>query len=367
VSRPLRAIIDHAALIDNLERVRVAAPDSRIMAVVKANAYGHGAVEVAHTLERAGADALAVIGCQEALRLRKAGVSCPITLLQGIYSVDELTVVDDARLDLVVHEGWQADALLRAQPARPIRVWVKVDTGMHRLGFHPDEFAGVLMRLRGATAVRQPVGLFSHLATADVAGSADARWQIERWRQLAAANPDCPTSLANSAAILGWPDAHPGWVRPGIMLYGSSPFSNGQAAAGLGLRPVMQLQSALIAVRRLQAGDRVGYGGTVVCPEAMPVGLVAGGYGDGYPRHAPSGTPVLVAGRRVPLFGRVSMDSVSVDLRTCPEARVGDPVVLWGEAPLIDEIAGTAGTIAYEPLTQVTARVVRQHRQYLDT
>jgi alanine racemase len=151
------------------------------------------------------------------------------------------------------------------------------------------------------------------------------------------------------------------------MLYGSSPFSDGQVAAGLGLRPVMQLHSELIAVRRLQAGDRVGYGGTVVCPEPMPVGLVAGGYGDGYPRHAPSGTPVLVAGRRVPLFGRVSMDSVSVDLRTCPEARVGDPVVLWGEEPHIDEVAAAAATIAYEPLTQVTARVPLQHRGHMDS
>jgi alanine racemase len=362
VSRPLRALINHAALIGNLERVRVAAPDSRIMAVVKANAYGHGAVAVARTLERTGVDALAVIGCEEALRLRGAGISCPITLLQGVYSPDEMAVVDDAQLDLVVHQAWQVDALEHARPARPIRVWVKVDTGMHRLGFHPDEFDGVLKRLRVAVAVRQPIGLFSHLATADDPGSEEAGAQIGLFRQLAAANSDCPTSLANSAAILGWPDAHPGWVRPGIMLYGSSPFNDGQDAAGLGLRPVMQLHSELIAVRRFQAGDRVGYGGTVVCPGAMLVGLAAGGYGDGYPRHAPSGTPVLVAGRRVALFGRVSMDSVCVDLRTCPEARVGDPVVLWGEVPHIDEVATAAATIAYEPLTQVTARVPRQHR-----
>lgn len=361
MTRPLRAVIDHAALRHNFQRVAAAAPGCPVMAVVKANGYGHGAAAVARTLSAAGCDRLAVIGTGEALVLREAGVRTPILLLQGVYRTDELALVDQLQLDLVVHQGWQVDALLAARPARPVRVWLKVDTGMHRLGFAPAQVAAALARLRTASAVQQPPGLLSHLACADRLGDPHAEAQIGCFDRLAAEHPDCPTSLANSAAILGWSGARRGWVRPGIMLYGSSPFSDGPSAAELGLRPVMQLRSELIAVRHLQAGDPVGYGGTAVCPEPMPVGLVAGGYGDGYPRHAPSGTPVQVAGQRVPLLGRVSMDSVCVDLRGCPQARVGDPVVLWGDDPSIDEVAAAAGTIAYEPLSQLTLRVERQH------
>ena len=357
MTRPLRAIIDHSALSNNLQRVRSAAPGCRIMAVVKANAYGHGAAEVAATLVAAGADGVAVISLAEAMVLRRAGITAPITLLQGFFDPVELPLISQQRLSVVLHQPAQITTLGKARLERPLSVWVKVDTGMHRLGLTPEQLPQAIAALQRCAAVTGPVGLLSHLASADIEGDAGATEQICRFQRLCAEAPQMPTSLANSAAILGWLQSHAGWVRPGIMLYGASPFSNGRQAAELGLRAVMTLRSALISVRHLRRGDKVGYGGSWTCPEDMPVGLVACGYGDGYPRHAPSGTPVSVAGKRVALIGRVSMDSLCVDLRPCPGAQVGDEVVLWGDEPGIDEVASAAGTIAYEPLTQITARV----------
>jgi alanine racemase len=384
MSRPLRAFIDHQALTNNLQRVRDAAPAASVMAVVKANAYGHGAVAVARTLLAGGADSLAVIGIDEALRLRAAGIEAPITLLQGFYHPSELVEIAHQRLDLVLHQATQLEALQAARPAPPIRVWIKLDTGMHRLGFAPERLAEVLARLARCPAVLPQPGLFSHLASADVPADPATTVQITRFQALSARYPTLPTSLANSAGILGWPSSHAtsqaakvdtapaatagDTVRPGIMLYGASPFaSGGLSAAELGLLPVMHLQSELIAIQRLEKGAAVGYGGQWQCPQNMPVGLVACGYGDGYPRHAPSGTPVQVAGTRVPLIGRVSMDTVCVDLRGCPGAQPGAPVVLWGADPGIDEVATAAGTIAYEPLTQLTARVPLTHCNQLQT
>lgn len=372
MSRPLQAVIDHAALINNLQRARAAAPGSAIMAVVKADAYGHGAPQVARTLVAAGADALGVIGIDEALRLRAAGIQAPITLLQGFYHQSELAEISAQQLQIVLHTPAQIEALtqlLATPPSKPLRTWVKVDTGMHRLGFQPDHLAVTLEQLEKIPAISQPPGLFSHLASADVIADADASQQIDAFQALAGRYPQMHTSLANSAAVLAWPGSHAqqassdrrDTVRPGIMLYGSSPFAQGPAARELGLQAVMRLQSELIAVQSLRSGDRVGYGGSWECPQDMPVGLVACGYGDGYPRHAPSGTPVLVGGVRVPLIGRVSMDTLCVDLRSCATPRVGDPVVLWGDDPGIDEVATAAGSIAYEPLSQITARVPRRH------
>lgn len=363
MSRPLRAIIDHGALINNLQRVRAAARGSAVMAVIKANAYGHGAVPVARTLTHAGADELAVISIGEAMQLREAGIDTPTTLLQGFFDPAELRLISEQRLAIVLHHPGQLAALVDAGSGLPrsLRVWVKVDTGMHRLGFHPEQIDGVLRRLSDIPMVQQPLGLFSHLASADTRDDLDAAAQISAFQQIAARYPRCHRSLANSAAVLAWPDSHAGTVRPGIMLYGSSPFVDGVDAQRLGLRAVMKLHSALISVRRMRRGDRIGYAGSWQCPEDMPVGLVAGGYGDGYPRHAPSGTPVLVGGTRVNLIGRVSMDSICVDLRSCAAAAVGDEVVLWGDDPSIDQVAQAAGTIGYEPLTQLTARVPVEH------
>ena len=371
MSRPLRAVIDHQALINNLHRVQAVASGSVVMAVVKANGYGHGAVEVARTLLAAGAGSLAVIGLDEALHLREGGIQAPITLLQGFYHHAELPEISAQRLAVVLHSTAQLDDLLQYGGSLPnaLRAWIKVDTGMHRLGFQASALASVLERLARSPAIAPLPGLFSHLATADLTDDADASAQIARFQALARRYPQMDTSLANSAAVLGWPGSHAAqrsanrrnYVRPGIMLYGSSPFTGGASADELGLQPVMRLQSELIAVQALRSGDRVGYGGRWQCPEDMPVGLVACGYGDGYPRHAPDGTPVQVGGARVPLIGRVSMDTLCVDLRGCANPQPGDPVVLWGEDPGIDELASVAGTIAYEPLSQITVRVPRRH------
>jgi len=352
-----RALIDHAALRHNLEVARVRAPRSRIWAVIKANAYGHGMEETARAL--AAADGLAVARVEEAVRLRQAGVAAPLLVLEGALSPDEIGLAFRDRLELAVHQPEQVRLLERAAPGHPLAVWLKVDTGMHRLGVAPAEASAILERLSRCSGVRQPPGLMTHLANADDPADPLSERQCERLLDLA---PDWsgPLSIGNSAGILTCAASRTDWVRPGIMLYGASPIA-GQSAAELGLRPAMTLTSRFIAVKRLERGDAIGYGGAWVCPEDMPVGVVGVGYGDGYPRHAPSGTPVLVGGRRAPLVGRVSMDMISVDLRGLPDARVGDPVTLWGEGLPVDEIAGWAGTISYELLCHVSARVRMDH------
>lgn len=355
-ARP-RALIDHSALRHNLAVVRRHAPDSRVWAVVKANAYGHGMVQVGATLE--AADGLAVARVEEAVRLREAGIVKPILVLAGLLFDHELTAAHEHRLDLVLHRSGQVALLERTELTGPFRVWVKVDTGMHRLGFDPKEVPALLARLAGNPRIDGPPGLMTHLANADDTRDGLTQLQCDRLRALDPA-ARCSLSIGNSAGILAFPASRTHWVRPGIMLYGASPLT-GRTAVELGLRPVMRLQTRLIAVRSLCRGDAIGYGGTSVCPEDMPVGVAAIGYGDGYPRHAPTGTPVLVNGRCAPLLGRVSMDMINVDLRSVPDAAVGDPVTLWGEGLPVDEIAQRAGTISYELLCQVTARVRIEH------
>ncbi len=353
MTRATRAVIDLPALQYNLSLARQRAPDSRNLAIIKANGYGHGIVPVARALEQA--DAFGVACLEEAITLREAGIARPVVLLEGVQRAADLNLVRGYQLELVVHRAEQV-SMLESLPAgdRPVPVWLKVDTGMHRLGVRPDQTAGLFQRLQQAAAVAEPVRLMTHLANADDRQDATTRHQLDRFAD-ATDGIAAPRSIANSAGILGWPDSHAEWNRPGIMLYGVSPF--GEADASEGLRPVMTLQSELIAVNRHEKGDAVGYGGTYVCPEAMPVGVVAIGYGDGYPRHAPTGTPVRVKGVTVPLVGRVSMDMICVDLRAVPEARCGDPVVLWGKELPVEEVANRAGTIGYELLCQVTARV----------
>ncbi len=352
VGRATRVSVDLGALRHNLEVARRAAPRSRVMAAIKANGYGHGLVRVARAL--AGADAFGVACINEALELRAAGIDRPICLLEGFFHADELPLVDDLELEIVLHHGTQLDALEAFRPLRPLRVWLKVDSGMHRLGFAPDRVDLVWERL-AAMPQAQVAGCMTHLAGADDRNSAATRHQLELFAQATSGLPG-ERGIANSAGVLGWPESHTDWVRPGIMLYGVSPFLGGRGPQHE-LRPVMTLQSELIAINRLKRGDAVGYGGTWVCPEDMPVGVVAIGYGDGYPRHAPSGTPVVINGHRVPLIGRVSMDMITVDLRQLPAARVGDPALLWGAGLPVEEIAEHAGTIAYELLCGITQRV----------
>ncbi len=357
MTRPLRARIDIKALQHNFQLARQAAPDSRLMAVIKANAYGHGAAPVALALQ--AADAFALASVEEAVQLRAAGVSGPLVLLEGVLDSGDLQAVARHDLQAVVHTEEQIDRLERARITAPLHLWLKVDTGMHRLGV-PLERAAVSCRRLLALVTRfgGSLRLMSHLACADEPQHPANDAQLTAFRSLEAA--DLERSLANSAALLSRPDTHFDWVRPGIMLYGASPFDPG-VDRSLELRPVMTLESQLIAVHARSKGDSIGYGQAWTCPEAMPVGVAAVGYADGYPRHAPSGTPVLVNGKVVPLVGRVSMDMICVDLRSQPGARTGDPVQLWGSGLPVETVAARAGTISYELLCNVSQRVPRAY------
>jgi alanine racemase len=354
MTRPARALLSAQALLQNFERVRTAAPGAKIMAVIKANAYGHGMAWAARVLR--DADGFAVASVEEGAELRAANIVQPICLLEGFFDSAELPSIVQHRLAPVIHHAGQLSILEQATGVAGLDVWLKVDTGMHRIGFPPEIAASAAARLAACPAVAG-VRWLSHFANADNRFDTATNYQIERFLKLLD-GLTVERSLANSAGILVWPASHLEWVRPGIMLYGASPLI-GHSAAELNLKPAMTLESRLIAVHQRKKGEAVGYGGDWICPEDMPVGVAAIGYGDGYPRHAPPGTPVLVNGARVPLIGRVSMDMITVDLRSQPQARVDDPVVLWGDGLAVDEIAAQAGTISYELLCCVTARVPR--------
>lgn len=362
MTRPLRARIDLQALAHNFSVARSAAPNSRVIAVIKANAYGHGAVPVSRALPTA--DAFAVASVEEGMQLREAGIRQDIVLLEGVFDPAELELAATHELQLVIHTPEQVRWLEAFRSDVSVCLWVKLNTGMNRLGFSPRDALPVWQRLQRLSCVDSAsLRWMSHLACADEYRHPATGRQLHNFvetLQLADSRQGgrAERSLANSAALLTRPDTHFDWVRPGIMLYGASPMVPGYDVA-FDLRPVMTLESCLIAVHRLHKGDAIGYGQTWTCPEAMPVGVVAIGYGDGYPRHAPSGTPVLVNGDTAPLVGRVSMDMLCVDLRGQPQAKCGDPVVLWGEGLPVEDIAEQAGTISYELLCGVSARVPR--------
>ncbi len=353
MSRGIEATIDLAAWRHNLRRVRELAPQARVSAAIKANAYGHGLVRAAHAMVES--DSFAVACIEEAQVLRQAGITHPIVLLEGAFSAEELPECVRLGLEVVVHHPWQISMLEQARLDAPLVTWLKLDTGMHRIGIQPAELEGALKRLRQCAHVAQPVHFMTHLACADEPAHPLTENQLRCFDGTLDALPG-ERSIANSAGIVAWPASHRDWVRPGIMLYGVSPLVGGRGAQH-DLRPVMTLRSHLIAINHYRVGDTIGYGAEWRCPEDMPVGVVAAGYGDGYPRHARPGTPVWVNGHRVPLVGRVSMDMLSVDLRSHPGARIGDPVVLWGDGLAVEEVAEHAGTIAYELLCCVTNRV----------
>jgi alanine racemase len=315
--------------------------------VVKANAYGHGLSRAAKAL---AADGLGLIELEAALELRRIGENRPILLMQGFYSQKELEPIAANAITTVVHDEEQLAMLERARLPAKVRVYAKLNTGMNRLGFAEAEFPRALARLRACAG---DITLMTHFADAD--GARGVRWQLERF-EAATAGAGLPRSLANSAAVLRYPEAHSEWVRPGIMLYGCSPFAD-EGAEKLGLKPVMTLSSELIAVRELREGDSVGYGCIFTAPAPMRIGIVACGYADGYPRHAPIGTPVLVCGKRTRTVGRVAMDMLFADLTGIPEAAVGSPVTLWGEGLSADEVAASAGTVSYELLCALSPRV----------
>ena len=353
MSRPTCAHIDLDALRHNLAAVRLRAPASRVMAVVKADGYGHGLERVARALT--SADAFGVAALADAQRLRAAGLNQRIVLLSGFDEPADLPLLRQLAVDTVIHHPSQLAMLDALDAGTPIRCWLKLDTGMHRLGIPAADGALVAARLRAMPAVDPELVLMSHFARSDEFGEDATLAQIACFES-ACQGISGARSLANSAAVLGWPAAHADWVRPGGALYGIS-VVDGRTGADFGLRSAMRLCTRLIAVNRVRAGEPVGYGARFICPEDMAVGVAAIGYGDGYPRHVPSGTPVLVNGRRVPLIGRVSMDLMTLDLRSQPAARVGDPVQLWGPELAVEVIAAAAGTIGYELTCSITRRV----------
>jgi len=350
MARPLFAQINLAALAANLARVRAKAPATQVLAVAKANAYGHGLTRVLPALD--DADGLALLELDAALALRAAHYTRRILLLEGFFAADELAEIAARRLAVVVHQAEQVRVLESAKLTRPVEVFVKVNSGMNRLGLRPDSVGAAVERLSHCDSVAA-LRLMTHLARAE-----DDDGLKE---QLAVFETACkglpyPRSIANSAGVVRYAEVGGDIVRPGIMLYGATPFPY-DTAEMIGVQPVMTLRSELIAVQSLKPNESVGYGATYTASRAHRVGVVACGYADGYPRHAPNGTPVLVCGKKVRMAGRVSMDMITVDLTDVPEATVGSPVVLWGEGLPVDDVASAAATVGYELLCAVAPRV----------
>jgi len=353
------ASIDTSALRHNLGVVRANAPGARVMAVIKANAYGHGLVPVAAAL--AEADAFAVARVDEGLLLRAAGITKTIVLLEGVFDLDQAQAAVAAGFELVVHAPEQIELLRALAPGAGCTIWLKLDSGMNRLGFKGGAFKDAWEVLQGLTQVRQPVGLFTHLSSADERDPGATRAQLQCFAE-ATRSLGGPRCIANSAGLLGFPASRGDWVRPGLLLYGVSPLP-GSTGTDLGLRAVMTLQSRVIAVKDVAVGEQVGYGRTWTAQRQTRLAIAAVGYGDGYPRSVASGTPVLVGGARSPLAGRVSMDMIGIDVTDAPVApRLGDPVVLWGPQLPVEEIAGWAGTIPYELLCGISQRVAVELR-----
>ncbi len=350
MARPLYAQLSLPALRANLARARELAPGTQLLAVVKANAYGHGLMRLLPAL--ADADGLALVELDAAIALRAAGYTRRILLLEGFFTAEELAEVAARRLAVVVHSEKQMRMLEAARVEPPLEVFVKINTGMNRLGIAPADVVRTVERLNHCESVAV-LRLMTHLARADEDDGVSE--PIARFTAACRGMP-YPRSLANSAGVVRYADVGGDIVRPGIMLYGASPFPNDSAEA-IGVRPVMTLRSEIIAVQALRTNDSVGYGAAYTAYGERRIGVIACGYADGYPRFAANGTPVLVCGRRVPVAGRVSMDMITVDITAVPEANVGSPVVLWGEGLPVDDVASAASTVGYELLCAVAPRV----------
>ena len=350
--RPIRATISAGALAHNLQVARTHAKDARLWAVIKANAYGHGIERAARALD--GADGFAVLDFQEAARLRVAGVTKPILMLEGFFKREDLAQLVPLGLTPVVHNPEQAEMLRLADLGGEVAVYLKLNSGMNRLGFTVESLRPAYNALRMHPQVRE-VTLMTHFADAD--GASGVAAQLQWFEEMVQPFDTRRRSMANSAALLRFADETRGdWVRPGIMLYGCSPFSD-RSAESLSLQPAMTLSSEIIGVQHLQPGEKVGYGFSYEATAEMRVGVVACGYADGYPRHAPAGTPVLVNGKRTRIVGRVSMDMITVDISDMAEAYIGSPVTLWGEGLSADEVAAHAGTLSYQLLCALAPRV----------
>lgn len=353
--RPTCAIIDRAALRHNLSVIRKHVRRARVIAVIKADAYGHGLLRCAQALS--DVDAFAVLELEAAMQLREAGFRQPILLLEGFFSIAELKVLAQYQLSTVIHHQEQLAMLFSYKAIEKLDVFLKINSGMNRLGFRPEQGRTVLDALRQQAFVNS-ITLMTHFACADDSQERhDIDQQLNRFATLQPQGAKrLPRSLANSAAILRYPQTHADWVRPGLLLYGASPLIE-KTGNELGLRPVMTLTSQIIAIQHLNPQDRLGYGGQFVADRPMRIGIVAAGYADGYPRHAPTGTPVLVDGQHTRLIGRVSMDMLSVDLSGIEQAKISSPVTLWGEGLPVERVAESAGTISYELLAALSPRV----------
>ena len=352
--RPIRATVSAGALAHNLLVAKAYAGGGKLWAVLKANAYGHGLERAARALE--GADGFAVLDFQEAARLRVAGIAKPILMLEGFFKPVDLPLLAKYALTPVIHNAEQVELLKAAELGGEIDVYLKANSGMNRLGFTVEGLRAAYNSVRMHRQVRG-VTLMTHFADADGPSGVQAQLQwLEEMVRPIEGLARAPRSLANSAALIRFAEARAGWARPGIMLYGCSPFAD-QAAAQLDLRPAMTLTSELIGTQHLEAGERIGYGFSYEAVGEMTIGVVACGYADGYPRHAPTGTPVLVNGKRTRTVGRVSMDMISVDISDIPGAYIGTPVTLWGEGLSADEVAAAAGTVSYELLCALAPRV----------
>ena len=352
MTRPIRVVFDRAALRRNHDQARRFAGNAKVWSVVKANAYGHGLRHFVGALG-AEADGYALIELDAAIALRQAGVEQPILMLEGFYDPQELPLFAQYHLTPALHRLDQVEQYCRMAASSHLPVYLKLETGMHRLGMSAHELDQSL-RLLESSAAASEVTLMTHFADADGVGGIKAA--MDEFQRLCRGRV-FPISVANSAALIRYPEARGDWVRPGIMLYGSSPFPDLHDAESLGLEPVMTLETELIAVRQLEPGDHVGYGNTFTAGTPMRIGIAAAGYADGYPRHAGTGTPISVAGKITRLLGRVSMDKLCMDLTDIPEARPGSRVTLWGRGLSADLVAAAAGTVSYELFCAVAPRV----------
>jgi alanine racemase len=350
-----QASINLQALQHNLAQVQQHAPGRQIMAVIKADAYGHGLLPVAQALQ-GQAHALAVARLHEAVTLREAGITSDIVLLEGINDPQELTLAAQLNLQLVLHQAAQLTLLQHTR--QPINCWLKVNTGMHRLGLAPSEVTPAIQHCQQTPHIRL-LGLMTHLANADELGDASVQQQLDQMTAFGTQHP-IPQTIANSAGILHWPASHADWVRPGLMLYGATPHPTNIGRA-CGLRPVMTLTAPLLAIRQVQAGDRVGYSGIWQAHRSHQIGIVGIGYGDGYPREISTDAYVLIKQQRARIVGRISMDMLTIDLTSIP-AQVGDLATLWGDGLPTDQVAIWAQTLPYTLLTGITTRVVRHYQ-----
>lgn len=361
MGRPTKVIVNRQAIKNNLALANSLAPTSKFVSVIKANAYGHGLIEIAETLADS-TDAFGVACIEEAISIRKAGVKNPILLMEGLFTEDELQIASEKNFWLMIENKFHFDALLSAKLSNPIKIWFGIDTGMHRLGFQQNSIYEDIKILESSSNVKKPIVIASHFASADNLRSNFTQIQIDRFDKHMSnikLNRDAyEESLSNSAGLIGWVDSHRDWERPGYLLFGNSPFMHSHEVENL-LEPAMEFKSKIISVRSVSAGESVGYGQNWTAKRDTKIATVTVGYGDGYPRNAKNGTPTLVNNKICPLVGKVSMDMITIDVTDVREVNIGDDVVLWGHDLPVNKVAKYCDSIGWELLSRITSRVPR--------